>query len=108
MLNNKLQLLLTRVGPWAVGGLLGGLIGSLAAVLLTEAIKQTLRIASDLGNVWLLLLPLVGVTLAVLVLFGLGRGQPVQTLAPRGQLPLVAGVLSWTGTPSPMTLLAPT
>ena len=84
MLNNKLQLLLTRVGPWAVGGLLGGLIGSLAAVLLTEAIKQTLRIASDLGNVWLLLLPLVGVTLAVLVLFGLGRGQPVQTLAPRG------------------------
>ncbi|MDJ0558859.1 MAG: chloride channel core, partial [Microcystis sp. M53599_WE4] len=54
MLNNKLQLLLTRVGTWAVGGLLGGLIGSLAAVLLTEAIKQTLRIASDLGNVWLL------------------------------------------------------
>jgi len=84
MLNNKLQLLLTRVGTWAVGGLLGGLIGSLAAVLLTEAIKQTLRIASDLGNVWLLLLPLVGVTLAALVLFGLGRGQPVQTLAPRG------------------------
>jgi len=62
MLNNKLQLLLTRVGPWAFAGLLGGLIGSLAAVLLTEAIKQTLRIASDLGNFWLLLLPLVGVT----------------------------------------------
>jgi CIC family chloride channel protein len=83
MLNNKLQLLLTRVGSWAVAGLLGGLIGSLAAVLLTEAIKQTLSIASGLDSVWRLLLPLVGVTLAVLVLFGLGRGQPVQTLAPR-------------------------
>ncbi|MFM2379391.1 MAG: hypothetical protein RLZZ143_1969 [Cyanobacteriota bacterium] len=83
MANNKPQPLLTRVGPWTVAGLLGGLIGSLAAVLLTEAIKQTLRIASGLANFWLLLLPLVGVTLAVLVLFGLGRGQPVQTLAPR-------------------------
>ena len=84
MANDKPQPLLTRVGTWAVGGLLGGLIGSLAAVLLTQAIKQTLDIASRLDSVWRLLLPLVGVTLAVLVLFGLGRGQPVQTLAPRG------------------------
>lgn len=83
MANDRLQSLLTRVGTWAVGGLLGGLIGSLAAVLLTQAIKQTLAIASGLGPVWLLLLPLLGVALAVLVLFGLGKGQPVQTLAPR-------------------------
>jgi H+/Cl- antiporter ClcA len=75
--------MLTRVGTWAVGGLLGGLLGSLAAVLLTQAIKQTLDIASGLDTVWRLLLPLLGVALAVLVLFGLGKGQPVQTLAPR-------------------------
>lgn len=57
MANDKLQPLLTRVGTWAVAGLLGGLIGSLAAVLLTQAIKQTLDIASGLDTVWRLLLP---------------------------------------------------
>ncbi|WP_445924331.1 hypothetical protein [Leptodesmis sp.] len=46
-------------------------------------IKLTLDTTSGLGTVWLLLLPLVGVALAVLVLFAIGRGQPVQTLAPR-------------------------
>ncbi len=83
MLNDKLQPLFVKVSLWAVGGLLGGSIGSLVAVLLTQAIKQTLDIASGLGTVSLLLLPLLGVALAVLVLFGLGKGQPVQTLAPR-------------------------
>jgi chloride channel protein, CIC family len=83
MPNGKLLPRLTRVGIWTVGGLLGGLIGSLAAVLLTELIKLFLDITSGLGTIWLRLLPLVGVSLSVLVLFGLGKGQPVQTLAPR-------------------------
>ncbi|MCP9841577.1 chloride channel protein [Synechococcus sp. J7-Johnson] len=82
MLREKLRPLIVNVSLWTAGGMLGGLIGSLAAVLLTEAIKQTLDITSGL-TAWLLLLPLVGVTLAVLVLFGLGKGQSVQTLAPR-------------------------
>lgn len=83
MLNNKLQPLLTRVSTWTVGGIIGGLIGSLVAVLLTEAIKQTLGTVSGLDAIWLLLIPLCGVSLAVLILFGLGKGQPVQTVAPR-------------------------
>ncbi|WP_237269705.1 chloride channel protein [Synechocystis sp. CACIAM 05] len=71
------------MSTWTVGGLLGGLIGSLAAVMLTESIKQTLSVISGLDPIWLLLIPLFGVALAVLVLFGLGKGQPVQTVAPR-------------------------
>jgi H+/Cl- antiporter ClcA len=83
MPKERAQLLLTRVSTWTVGGLLGGLIGSLAAVLLTEAIKQSLSIISGLDTIWLLLIPLLGVALAVLILFGLGKGQPVQIVAPR-------------------------
>lgn len=97
MVNDKLQPLITRVSTGAVGGLLGGLIGSLFAVLLTEAIKQSLQITAGLGKIWLLLLPLGGVALAVLILFGLGKGQPVQTLAPRDAIPAGrwGSLLSW-------------
>jgi CIC family chloride channel protein len=73
----------TGIGAWAAGGLLGGLIGSLVAVALTELIKWGLDLGAGLGGVWLRLLPLLGVSLAVLLLFGLGKGQPVQTIAPR-------------------------
>ncbi len=83
MANEKSLPLVTRVSTWTVGGLLGGLVGSLTAVMLTQAIKQILDFVSGLGTLWLLLLPLLGVTLAVLVLFGLGKGTPVQTLAPQ-------------------------
>jgi H+/Cl- antiporter ClcA len=74
------------IGAWAAAGLLGGLIGCLAAVALTELIKQSLAAASGLGPGALRLLPLLGVGLAVLILFGLGQGGSVQTLAPRETL----------------------
>lgn len=83
MANDRSIPLLARINTWTVGGLLGGLVGSLTAVTLTQAIKQILDFVSGLGTLWLLLLPLLGVTLAVLVLFGLGQGTPVQTLVPR-------------------------
>ena len=79
----------TRIGAiaaWAAAGLLGGLIGCLAAVALTELIKLSLAAAAGLGPAALRLLPLLGVGLAVLILFGLGRGQSVQTIAPRKTL----------------------
>jgi len=79
----------TRIGAiaaWAAAGLLGGLIGCLAAVALTELIKLSLAAAAGLGPGALRLLPLLGVGLAVLILFGLGRGQSVQTIAPRQTL----------------------
>lgn len=83
MVNSKLLPLLTSVGLWTVGGLLGGLVGSLSVMLLTNTIKQILDVTSRLDTVWLLLLPLLGVTLAVLVLHGLGKGEAVQTVVPR-------------------------
>lgn len=83
MANNKLPPLLTGLGIWAVGGLLGGLAGSLVAVLLTETIKGILAAVSGLDTLWLLVLPLLGVTLAVLVLHGLGEGKAVQKLIPQ-------------------------
>lgn len=83
MANDKSLPLVTRVSTWTVGGLLGGLVGSLTAVTLTQAIKQILDFVSGLGALWLLLLPLLGVALAVLILFGLGKGTPVQTLVPQ-------------------------
>ncbi|PZV09793.1 MAG: chloride channel core [Leptolyngbya sp.] len=83
MANRKLLPLLTSVGTWTVGGLIGGVVGSLAAVLLTMSIKQILGAVSGLGTAWLLLLPLLGVTLSVLVLHGLGKGEAMQSLVPR-------------------------
>ncbi|MGC8714282.1 MAG: hypothetical protein ACP5RH_17990, partial [Leptodesmis sp.] len=77
MASNYLRV--TRVGLWTVGALLGGLVGGLAAVLLTQLIKLTLDTFSGLSIIWLLLLPLLGVAIAVLILFGLGKGRPVQT-----------------------------
>jgi len=74
---------IAAIGAWAAAGLLGGLIGCLAAVALTELIKLSLAAASGLGPAALRLLPLLGVGLAVLILFGLGQGQSVQTIAPR-------------------------
>lgn len=88
MANHKSLPLVTRVNTWTVGGLLGGLVGSLTAVMLTQAIKQILDFVSGLGTLWLLLLPLLGVTLAVLILFGLGKGTSVQTLVPRQDVSL--------------------
>jgi H+/Cl- antiporter ClcA len=76
----------TRIGAiaaWAAAGLLGGLIGCLAAVALTELIKLSLAASAGLGPAALRLLPLLGVGLAMLILFGLGKGQSVQTIAPR-------------------------
>ena len=86
---NKKEQGRTRIGAiaaWAAAGLLGGLIGCLAAVALTELIKLSLAAAAGLGPAALRLLPLLGVGLAVLILFGLGRGQSVQTIAPRQTL----------------------
>lgn len=74
---------LARAGSWTLGGLVGGLAGALTAVLLTELIKASLALVSGLGAAWLQVLPLLGVALAVVVLFGVGKGLPVQTLAPQ-------------------------
>ncbi|MFM7393368.1 MAG: hypothetical protein ACKO22_03145 [Cyanobium sp.] len=47
-----------QIGAWAAAGLLGGLIGCAAAVLLTELIKFSLASTAGLSRPWLLVLPL--------------------------------------------------
>ncbi|MFN9630523.1 MAG: chloride channel protein [Cyanobacteriota bacterium] len=74
---------LGSIGTWAGGGLIGGLIGSLAAVALTELIKLSLGTAAGLGDLGLRSLPLLGIGLAVWILFGWGQGQPAQSIAPQ-------------------------
>lgn len=88
---------INSMGAWALAGALGGLVGSLLAVLLTELIKGSLHHLSTHGSGLLPWLPLLGVSLAVLILFGWGRGQPVQTIAPlEGSRPGRGGSLtSW-------------
>jgi CIC family chloride channel protein len=85
------------MAAWGAAGAFGGLIGAAAAVLLTELIKLSLREAAGLGCFWLKILPLLGIGLAALVLFGLGKGQPVQMIAPREGSPAGAapGRTSW-------------
>jgi hypothetical protein len=51
---------ISAIAAWAAAGLLGGLIGCLAAVALTELIKLSLAAAAGLGPAALRLLPLLG------------------------------------------------
>lgn len=79
---------------WGAAGVVGGLIGSTAAVLLTELIKASLAAASQRSPAWLLGLPLLGLAVSVLVLFGLGRGHAAQTIAARLE-GATTGLRSW-------------
>ncbi|HYN32222.1 MAG TPA: hypothetical protein VES40_06335, partial [Ilumatobacteraceae bacterium] len=72
-----------RVTRFAVGGVLGGVLGATTAVLVTELIKRILAVVSRQETWVLLTVPLLGVGLAVLVLHGYGCGEAVQTLAPK-------------------------
>ena len=65
-----------------VGGLVGGLAGASTAVLVTELIKGILAVVSSQGIWGLILLPLVGLALAVLVLQSYHHGEALQTIAP--------------------------
>lgn len=69
---------LDRFGTPLIGGVLGGLAGAAFAVLVTDVIKRTLDVVSR-QDLWVLVVvPLVGITVAVLVLHGLGHGEAVQ------------------------------
>ena len=64
------------------GGLLGGMAGAVTAVLVTELIKRILAVVSSQGIWGLIVVPLVGLAIAVLILQGYGHGKALQTLAP--------------------------
>lgn len=68
------------VGRNALGGVLGGLVGATTAVLVTELIKSLLAIFAGQDTWVLIVVPLVGLALAVVVLNGYHRGEALQTL----------------------------
>ena len=72
----------SMVATSAVGGLLGGLAGAAAAVLVTELIKRILAVVSDQDTWVLVMAPLGGLALSVAVLNGYHRGEALQTLIP--------------------------
>jgi H+/Cl- antiporter ClcA len=78
---------LLRLGMSACGGLVGGLAGAATAVIVTEVIKRILAIVSrqDIGG--LVVLPLVGLMLAVVILQGYHRGEALQTLSQESSRP---------------------
>ncbi len=70
------------LGFAAAGGLLGGLVGATFAVLVTEVIKRTLAVVTRQDTWVLIVVPLIGISLAVIVLHVIGCGAGVQTLEP--------------------------
>jgi H+/Cl- antiporter ClcA len=76
-----------RIGTAALGGLVGGLAGATTAVIVTEAIKQILAVVSRQDIVGLIVFPLVGLTIAVVILQGYHHGEALQTLAPESGRP---------------------
>jgi CIC family chloride channel protein len=80
-----------------LGGLLGGMAGTATAVLVTELIKRILAVVSSQDLWGLIVVPLVGLAMAVLVLQGYGHGKALQTLAPEPARPRPRGrwSLNW-------------
>lgn len=71
---------LAGVATHALGGVLGGLVGAATAVLVTQLIKTILATFSGRDTWVLVVVPLVGLALAVVVLNGYHRGEALQTL----------------------------
>jgi H+/Cl- antiporter ClcA len=74
-----------------IGGLVGGLAGATAAVLVTVAIKWLLSLVSR-QDMWLhIVLPLIGLAIAVIVLQTYNHGKALQTMAPEPAYPRTRG-----------------
>jgi H+/Cl- antiporter ClcA len=65
----------SRVVISALGGLLGGLTGACVVVAITVVLKATVAVVSRQPAWALVAVPLCGLALTVLVLYGLGRGE---------------------------------
>lgn len=94
----------TNASPWkgfhlsAVGGVLGGVVGAAFAAGTTQIIKSILAVVVRQDRWLLIVLPLVGVSIAVLLLHFVGHGEGVQR-APRDDRPR-RGVGPWRSFPS--------
>ena len=88
------------IGTSVLGGLLGGLAGAATGVLVTDLIKRILAVVSSQALWVLIVMPLVGLTLAVLILQKYHHGEALQTLAPEPAHPGARGPfgLNWRDT----------
>lgn len=88
------------VATYAVGGVLGGLVGATTAVLVTELIKSILTVVTRQQTWVTIVVSLVGLALSVLVLHGYRRGAALQTLKPEvaPSTPGGRGLLGWRST----------
>ena len=69
---------LTRVATSALGGLLGGLGGATLVIGFTEVLKAMLAVVSGQDTWVLIVVPLLGLALSVLVLYGFGLSGAAQ------------------------------
>jgi chloride channel protein, CIC family len=67
----------------ALGGVLGGSAAAVLVVGVTETIKAMLAVVSNQDTWALILLPLLGLALSVLVLYGFGLSSETQSSRPR-------------------------
>lgn len=87
----------SKVSPWkglhlaAAGGVVGGLLGALFAAGTTQIIKSILSVVTRQDRWVLIVLPLVGVTAAVLLLQFVGNGEGVQRVDDSGAPRLIFG-----------------
>ena len=66
---------LRGLGTYAFGGLVGGLVGGAFVVVVTSAAQADVGLPSGQATWVLIVVPLVGLGLALLVLHGLGRSE---------------------------------
>lgn len=76
----------SKTSPWnrlhldAVGGVVGGLLGALFAAGTTQIIKSILAVVTRQDRWVIIVMPLIGVTIAVLLLQIVGHGEGAQRL----------------------------
>jgi chloride channel protein, CIC family len=75
--------LASNVGSAALGGVVGGSAAAVLVVGITEMIKMLLAVVSRQATWVLILLPLVGLTLSALVLYGFGLSETERLQRPR-------------------------
>ena len=73
------SLLLTKIAVSALGAVFGGSVAALLVVGFTEMLKAMLAVVSKQNNWVLILVPLIGLALSVLVLYGFGLSEEQST-----------------------------
>lgn len=73
--SNRASSLLTTIGVSALGAVFGGSVAALLVVGFTEMLKAMLAVVSKQNNWVLIVVPLLGLALSVLVLYGLGLSE---------------------------------